>query len=160
MRFTTISMLILIVTLDLSATNAVAKDEVYRWVDENGVVHFGDRPDGQSNAEPVDIQTSRGSSTQPSSAPLSTDTGQQQEPQPSYAQQRRDKRAEKRKETSEKQRAIAAGCAQRRQLIARLEPSARVMVELEDGSVIRMDDDERLKTLGEAKTYVADKCDK
>ena len=154
MRITTISMAVLIVVLVLSATNAVAKNEVYRWVDENGVVHFGDRPDGQTNAEQVDIQKSPISSTLSSPPPVSTNTIQE----PSYADQLRDERAEKRREAAERQQAIAQGCAQRRQLVAQLEPSPRVMVQLEDGTVTRLDDNERLETLDEAKAYIAEKC--
>lgn len=155
MRIATILMAVLVFTLVLSATDAIAKDEIYRWVDENGVVHFGDRSDGQAGAEKIKVQENR-SSGQAASAPVSTDTGQQ----PSYAQQRRDERAEKHKEAAEKEQAIAAGCEQRRQLVAQLEPSTRVMVRLEDGTVTRMDDNKRLDTLGEAKAYIAENCDK
>ncbi len=155
MRIATILMAVFVFMLVLSATDAIATGEIYRWVDENGVVHFGDRPDGQTGAEKIDVQENR-SSGQASSAPVSTDTGQQ----PSYAQQQRDERAEKRRETAEKKQAIAAGCEQRRQLVAQLEPSTRVMVRLEDGTVTRMDDNKRLDTLGEAKAYIAENCDK
>ncbi len=155
MRITTIPMAVLIVMLVLSATNAVAKNEVYRWVDENGVVHFGDRPDGQTNAEQVDIQKGPISSTLSSPPPVSTNTIQE----PSYADQLRDERAEKRREAAEQQQAIAEGCAQRRQIVAQLEPHTRVIVQHEDGTVTRMDDNERLETLGEAKAYIAENCD-
>ena len=156
MRIATILMAVFISILVLSATDAIAEDEIYRWVDENGVVHFGDRPDGQAGVEKIDVQENRSSSTRASSAPVSSDTGQQ----PSYAQQQRDERAKIREETAEKEQAIAAGCEQRRQLVAQLEPSTRVMVRLEDGTVTRLDDNERLETLAEAKAYIAENCDK
>ena len=155
MRIATILMAIFISILVLSATDAIAKDEIYRWVDENGVVHFGDRPGGQAGVEKIDIPESQINSTQPTSAAAATDTSQP----PSRAQQQRDERAEKRKEAAEKKQAIAAGCEQRRQLVAQLEPSTRVMVRLEDGTVTRMDDNKRLETLGEAKAYIAKNCD-
>jgi hypothetical protein len=156
MRIATILMAIFISILMLSATDAIADDEIYRWVDENGVVHFGNRPDGQAGVEKVDIPEARINSSQPAATTASGDTS----PEPSYAQQRRDERAEIRKEAAEKEQAIAAGCAQRRQLVAQLEPSTRVMVRLEDGTVTRMDDNKRLETLAEAKAYIAEKCDK
>jgi hypothetical protein len=34
------------------------------------------------------------------------------------------------------------------------------MVEYEDGTVVRLDDNERLKTLDEAKAYIAENCNK
>jgi len=155
MRIATILMAIFISILVLSATDAIAEDQIYRWVDENGVVHFGDRPGGQAGVEKIDIPESQINSTQPTSVAAATDTSQP----PSRAQQQRDERAEKRKETAEKKQAIAAGCEQRRQLVAQLEPSTRVMVRLEDGTVTRLDDNKRLETLGEAKAYIAENCD-
>jgi hypothetical protein len=160
MRIAIIFMAILVTALGFSAPDAVAKDEVYRWVDEDGVVHYSNLPGEQDNAEPVTIRKSRGLSNQPASTPAAADPTQLEEPQPSYAQQQRDERARIRKEAALRSQEIAAGCAQRRQLVAQLEPSTRVMITLEDGSVIRMDDNERLETLAEAKDYIAEKCDK
>ena len=159
MRIAIIFMAILIAMLGFLATDAVAKDEVYRWVDEDGVVHYSDLPGGLNNAEPVTIRESGGLSGQAPSTSAQADTNQFGEPQPSYAQQQRDERAEIRNEAALRAQEIAAGCAQRRQLVARLEPSTRVMVRLEDGTVTRMDDNIRLETLGEAKDYIAEKCD-
>jgi len=160
MRMAIILVAVLIGALGLSATNALAKDEVYRWVDEDGVVHFGDLPDEHSNAETIDIRNSQGLGAQTQSGAAQQDTGQQQEPEPSYAQQLRDERAEYRREAAEKQRDIDAGCEQRRQIVANLEPSTRVIIRLEDGTVTRMDDNKRLETLAEAKDYIAEKCNK
>ena len=156
MRIATIFTIILFATLVLLAAQAVANDEIYRWVDENGVVHFGDRPDGQTNSEVIEIKSDPGTSVPAYSAPTATDSSQQE---PSAAQQIRIDRAEKRKEAAEKQEAIAAGCEQRHQLVAQLEPSTRVIVEYEDGTIGRLDDNERLETLAEAKAYIAEKCD-
>jgi len=157
MRFVTILMTVFIATAALMATDATAKDEIYRWVDENGVVHFGDRTEGRADVEQIDIRNGNRSS----SAPASADTNQQQEPQqPSYAQQRRDERAEIRKKAAEEEKDLAKGCAHHRQLVAQLEPSTRVMVTYEDGKVVRMDDNERLKSLTESKAYIAENCNK
>lgn len=158
MRISTVSIAIFIATFALLATDAMAKDEVYRWVDKDGVVHFGDRPAGQTNAEKIDVQTDSGKAT--SSVPATANPDQQQEPQTSYAQQRRDERAEVRKATAEKDKDLAAGCAHHKQLVSQLEPSTRVMVEYEDGTVIRMDDNDRLKKLAESKAYIAENCNK
>lgn len=158
MRTTTIFMAILSATVILLATDAIAKDVVYRWVDENGVVHFGELPDDQANAEAVEIHASPPSSSQSASPPVLIQSSQQQESEPTYAQQRRDERAKNRKEAAMRQQDIDAGCQQRRQIVANLEPSTRVMVQGEDGEVRRLDDNERLESLDEAKAYIAEKC--
>ncbi len=148
---------IFLTALVLTATDATASDNVYRWVDEQGNVHFGDKPPEKTQAEVVDIQPGPAISSQrvAEAAPATTDA------QPSRAQQQRDEREVRRKEDAVRQQALAAGCAQRQQLVSQLEPSTRVMVkDKETGEVTRMDDNERLKVLGEAKAYIAENCRK
>ena len=150
----------IIVILALSATHAVAKEEVYRWVDENGVVHYGNMPDGHANAELIKIHKNPNSHIIPLSQPESTDTSQQQDPEPSYAQQQRDERAKKHKEAVEKKAFLAAACEQQHLVVTTLEPMTRVLVHREDGTVVRMDDNDRLEKLHTAKTYIAENCRK
>jgi len=163
MRYVTFYLAIMLAVFVFTATDAKAADEVYRWVDENGDVHFSDQPPKQVKSEVIDIRPSTGIGTQPAEntnadADTSTPAGAEQ---PSRAQQQRDERAEKRKEDAEKQSALAAGCAQRYELVSQLEPSTRVMIkDKESGEVTRMDDNERLKVLGEAKDYISKNCKK
>ena len=53
-------MCLLVVTFLVNTSDVAA--EVYKWVDEKGNVHFGDRP-GDSKAEKIDIKESAGSPT-------------------------------------------------------------------------------------------------
>ena len=46
-----------IIVISLLATVAVQATEIYRWVDEKGAVHFGDRPTTQA-AEKITINNS------------------------------------------------------------------------------------------------------
>jgi hypothetical protein len=57
-------MRILLVLLLLVASAAVAKEEVYKWVDENGVVHYTDKPpsDNAAPAKLPPLQTYKGGS--------------------------------------------------------------------------------------------------
>ena len=89
MRFVTFYLAILMATFMISATDAMAADSVYRWVDEDGNVHFSDQPPGNTDSEVIDIKPSQGVDPQPV-----TDSTTQAEPeQPSRAQQQRDERA-------------------------------------------------------------------
>lgn len=150
-------MTVFMVACVLTGTDAMAKDTVYRWVDDQGVVHFGDRPANSENAEKIELQTRKAEITQPVSD-VERDAIYAQPAAPSRAQLQRDERAKSRQEAAILADAVAAGCKQRRQIVAQLEPSTRVMVKGEDGEVYRMDDDERLKTLDEVKAYIAQKC--
>ena len=160
MRIATNIMAVLFATLLFLAMDVMAGNEIYRWVDENGVIHFGEQPPEKGNAQNVSVQQSAGIDANPSTDATPANPEAPLEPQPSVAQQRRDERAEKRAEREENERIIAAACAQRRTLVSQLEPSTRVMVRMEDGTVTRLDDNVRLETLNEAKTYIANKCEK
>jgi len=142
------------------APQSAAQEEVYHWVDENGVVHFGDRAPQQKEAEVISIPQSSGISTQPSSDPDPVNPADAQVPQPSVAQQIRDERAEARREREAKAEVIAENCKKARNDISQLEPSPRVNVTHEDGTVTRMDDNDRLETLAKAKDFVAEHCNK
>jgi hypothetical protein len=147
-------MSVYIATFAFLAADAMAKDTVYRWVDDNGVVHFGDNPGSGDSTEVVDIPRHRVTAT-PEAEKTSAIPPIEE---PSYAQKQRDERRKSREEAAEIQQAVDAGCAQRRQIVAQMEPSTRVMVEDEDGNIIRMDDNDRLEMLAEAKSYIAKKC--
>jgi hypothetical protein len=158
MRIVTIMTAVLIASLANSATDAMADEEIYRWVDENGVVHFGDMPPENSNAELLSVEQRKSSDTPSTSGSAAAEPDQFAEPQPSIAQQLRDERSLKRKEFEENKKMKDEACAQRRSIVAQLEPSTRVMIKLEDGTVTRMDDDLRLETLNEAKNFIAENC--
>jgi hypothetical protein len=160
MRFVTFFMIIFIGTLTMWAPQSAAQNEVYRWVDENGVVHFGDRAPEQKDAEKISIPQSHGISAQPSADPAAVDPTDAQDPQPSVAQQLRDERAEARRKREEKAEVTAGNCTKARQVVSQLEPSPRVIVKNQDGEVTRMDDDYRLETLGKAKAFIAENCEK
>ena len=157
MRSATFFMAFLLATLVMTPTDGKAQDTIYRWVDEDGVVHYTNQPNDRAGSEIISMKDDGGESSQATAAPAEPVSNQPTAP--SIAQQKREARAEQRRQAAEQQAAIAEGCAQRRQLLARLEPSPRVMVEYEDGSVARMDDNERLEMLAEAKAYIAEKCD-
>lgn len=159
MRIAAMSMVLVLGAGMFTMTGALAKDEVYRWVDENGVVHFGDQPDAAANAEVIEIKESPATSGQ---APAAATTGAGSNAdgaEPSYAQRLREERAAKRKEAAEQRKTVDGNCKRSREVVAQLEPSPRVNVTHEDGSVTRMDDDERLRVLNEAKAFIAENCE-
>jgi len=160
MRIAKMILALLIVTLAILATDAIAEDQIYRWVDENGVVHFGDQKPSNTEAEMVTVEKHTSTGVPSPSESDSPYASPALEPEPSAAQKIRDERAKKRAEATERQRVIDEACAQRRTIVSQLEPSTRVMVRLEDGTVSRMDDNVRLETLNEAKSYITQNCEK
>ena len=157
MRISTILMVVITTIFLLMAAEARAYGEVYRWVDENGKVHYGDHPPQKADAKTVDIEIPPASGVEPlPDSPYAVDEADKNEP--SYAEQQRTKREEKRKSAMKSKAELEDACAQRREVISQLEPSPRVMIRTEDGEVQRMDDGVRLKSLTEAKDFLAKNC--
>ena len=142
-----------LIVLGLSSGFVMAKEEIYRWVDKDGVVHFGARADAPADAEPVKIN--KNPDYTPAEPQQSSDPTSQE---PSYAQQQREERTRQRQEVAQKKAELAKKCDRHRQVVAELEPRPRVIVEQEDGSVVRMDDNERLKRLKASQDFIAKNC--
>ncbi len=153
MRIANTMTAVLIVVLAILATDAGAEEKIYRWVDENGAVHFGDMPPDNVDAERIKAVPDT-VSVEPST------TLPQSESQPSLAEQLRQERANQRAERQKQEQALQEACAQRKALVEKLEPSPRVIVETKDGEIKRLDDDVRLETLNEARAFIAENCDK
>ena len=156
MRVATYFMIISIGTFTMWAPQSVAQEKIYRWVDDNGVVHFGDRLPEQADVEMISIPQSQ---PQPSVGSAPVNQEETQDPKPNIAQQLRDERAEARREKEAEAKVTAKSCEKAREVVSQLEPSPRVNVTHEDGTVTRMDDNDRLETLGKAKTFIAENCD-
>jgi hypothetical protein len=118
MRSVTIITAIICATLLLSARVALASEEIYRWVDDNGTVHFGKQAPGNTKAEEVDIQQNQTGIVPSVPVPEPPSSDQQAEPQVSYAQKRRDERAKQREENAEREEITRAACAQRRKIVS------------------------------------------
>ena len=116
---------ILTLTLLLAVVPGVAMSaSVYKWTDENGVIHFGDQQPTGSNAERVDVRS--GTSTSAS--------GNRQSPQERLQniQERQSDEAEQRKESAveearRKQR--EANCATARSNLDLIDRNARIRIE-------------------------------
>jgi hypothetical protein len=144
------------------AVPAAAQEEgrqMYRWTDENGVVHFTDqRPPGQA-VTVIDIPAS---SSQPASnlpqgegpAVDSPDNAEQLSP----ADQRREEMATRREVILAAREKNAKACADARAELDRLEPNRRVFFTNEKGEVERMDDVVRTDKVAEAKAYIEENC--
>lgn len=157
MRSTTVLLTMLLASLTLSTTIVLAEETIYRWVDKDGVVHFSNRPEGHENAEIIDIKSERGTGPEADPEPSSPyDTN----PEASYAKEQHEERVRARKLAAEKQREMDVLCKNNRERVATLEPVTRVLYEQEDGSVIRMDDNDRLEKIAESKAFIAENCDK
>ena len=156
------------ILLGVTSGNTIA-DEVFRWTDENGVVHFGDRPpEGQQTQTIVVPQTHRSGSA---GAGLSHDAdrpvndrnaadvpGEQDTAPLSLADQKREQIATDRRERRETREETERMCAKHRQRLTQMEPARRVFYTDENGQSVRMDDDVRMDLIEEDKAFIAKNC--
>jgi len=161
---------VLVLAAGLASVSVLA-NEIYRWTDENGVVHFGDRPPEGQQAHAIQVPESQPSDTSdsgftadeqesPPSAETDSTSAAEEEAVPlTAAQARREKMAEDRKERREAQAEMDLMCQKHSKRVEQIEPYRRVYYTNEQGESVRMDDDLRIELVDESKAYIAENCD-
>jgi hypothetical protein len=145
----------------------MAADAVYKWVDDDGAVHFGAHvPDGFKGTR-IDLQPNTVNTVRPvkkevidTDLPATAVPGMAESdiPELSIAEQKRQTRAENRRKNAEEAQKRENECAIMHQQKATIEPSTRVMVDDGNGEMRRLDDEERADTLKEANDFIAKNC--
>ena len=153
MKIGTQACLLLLITL-VSAGPAAAEN-IYRWVDDNGVVHFGGEPPINAEATLITADLGTGGLGATTAEDRSNDAGEEDI---SYAEKQRRERAEQRQKQAEANAERQRECESMTQRVAALEPSPRVILKDADGNPTRMDDDARLDLLEEARSYLSANC--
>ena len=153
--------------LGVISGNAVA-NEVFKWTDENGVVHFGDRPPEGQKTQIIDIpQAHTRANPSPDDAQPGSDSsaadatslpGEEEAAPLSLADQRREQIATDRQEKREAREETERMCAKHRQRLTQMEPARRVFYTDETGQSVRMDDDVRMGLIAEDKAFIAENC--
>ncbi|PHQ23924.1 DUF4124 domain-containing protein [Marinobacter guineae] len=144
---------ILTLTLLLAVVPGVAMSaSVYKWTDENGVTHFGDRQPTGAKAERVNVRSGTSSDA----------AGKKQSPQERLQdmQDRQEGEAEKRQETAveearRKQR--EANCATARSNLDVIDRNARIRIE-EDGEQRYLSEEEIAEKRAEFERIAEENC--
>ena len=169
-RCTIIPWLLLALVTGLVSTHSLA-GEIYKWTDENGLVHFGDRPPQGQQAQSISTpeaawpdgdETESAPDTQeaaPADASMDTATDEEEPVPLTAAQARREKMASDRKERAEAQAELELMCQKHSKRLTQMEPARRVFYTNEEGESVRMDDDLRMELIAEDKSYINENCD-
>jgi len=140
--------------LSLAVTGAATASDIYKWTDEDGNVHYTDRPEGVQ-AERVGIDSSR------------TDQNRVLE----MAQARVDAQAdaveakdaaaastaEQEKLHAENER-LERNCKTARERMQQLVSGRRLYSRVEDGQRVYLDDDERLAAREKVENLISENC--
>ena len=145
----------------LLAAAPIAMAEVYRWVDEDGVVNYSQlKPEGQKGerATAVDTRASR----LPRSAETETSSEAEADgPKLTEAQQKMldDLKAKEAEREAQVAEIRADNCDKSRAVLDRLTRSNRIRVRADGGGERVMAEDERQRRIDEAQRGIATNCD-
>jgi Domain of unknown function (DUF4124) len=134
----------------LLALAVPAFGQVYKWVDEKGVTHYGEAPPQGKPATEISNKVVPGSA----GARPAEDLGEkdrefrQRKIQADAAQEKQQQEAVRRQEL----------CNQQRDLLARLKQSGRTYTLNEKGERVYMDDAERDASIARQEKFVAEQC--
>lgn len=126
---------------------------IYRWVDAEGKVHYGDRPPAGQESSAVTV--SPGPATDP-------DRGARAEKQRRLLEAIEAERAERELEEADADRArqeLAARCTNARRTLANLERANLVYTTDESGERAYVGDDERARAIDQARAWIRKHCD-
>lgn len=149
------TLLTLAALLMVAGSPAFAADTIYKWVDEQGTVHYGERP--PEGVDAVEVLVSQVSERDPADNPYASATTADPD-QPSVAQQRREERAERIEQQRQEDARLGAACQAQRARLEQLVPRSKVILQNADGTSRMLDDDERLAMIEEAQTFVDENC--
>ena len=152
--------------LCLLCLSGPALGEVYKWVDEDGVVNYSAQPPGNQDATAVDTpdqprktttDATAGAAADPAGGRKATaeDIADATRPDPAPAAEPGNQDTDSSQLTEEEQ---VAECQRSRQIIAEVEPRTRVVVTDSEGNSQRLSDTERLALLEEKRAYIAENC--
>jgi hypothetical protein len=130
---------------------------VYRWVDEQGRTHFGDRPPPTGDAQEMQLPRSPASST--GDASFTEDRARARRKLLEYFD---DKRAEEKAaaERAERERAArAAGCRDARQALQRYSSAGRIFRPTADGGRAYLSAEDRDALIERLEAQIAQLCE-
>ena len=137
----------LVCSVALASSPLMADNNIYKWVDANGITHFGAQPPANVKSEEVQPKvyapsTPAPSPTKPEAAPA------------------KDTAAEKPKEmVTISAEQIAKQCNDAKQRLQQLESSPRLMTRAPDGQMQRVPEEERQKMIADERARVTEYCE-
>jgi len=139
----------------LAFTSNVCADEIYKWTDENGNVHYEDRPSGSPSEERLQFSYNRTSSD------AVQKRVQAQRDMTAARQDAREEAAEDKKTRGEEQAAAdqkAANCQQYRAQLKTMLESRRLYREDASGERVYLDDSARADAREKAEDLIKENC--
>ena len=136
----------------------VAADQIYRWVDENGVVNFTQQKPRDADAEAIVTNTGAPRVVDETAAPAPTSAATGENLSPEQEKMLEGLRAAERARQDEIAQIKADNCQQSRDVLARLTLKDRIRIKGPDGEYTIMPEDERQQRISKAQENIALYC--
>ncbi len=131
----------------LALSSSVMASQVYKWVDAQGVTHFGAQP---PQGQPAEVLNTATPPPRPTPAAAATS-------EPSGESEQRQIDRQVKKQVAEQEAERQRYCTTLRTNLAQLQNNPRVRVE-EDGEMRRLREEERQERITETSQKIADTC--
>ena len=147
-------MLTTVAALAMVTTSPLTAETIYKWVDETGTVHYGERPPEGVDAELVSVTSGRSSDNEdPYAETRATQAAQKQ------AEAERMVEASAALEQQQQEQArIEAACAAQKSRLEQLIPRSKILLQNPDGTSRMLGDQERLDMIEESQKFVEENC--
>lgn len=136
----------------LGFTSCAALAQVYKWVDEQGQVHYGARPPAGQSADQVRIQAAP-----PPDPHLQQRLERSKKQQQSWAEERQEKNEQK-AEAAQAAAKREQRCKQARSRLSGLQQSSRIYTTDPDGKRQYYDGAKRQSAIEQARSLVSEYC--
>ncbi len=134
--------------------------EIYRWVDENGIVHYSEvPPSSNQQAEIRDLPATPEEIGEIPPAGIDFDgDGTGGAEAAAAAELKRQQLAESREQLQDEQEALTMACNRARSRLQQIEPNRRVYFTNEEGETERMNDDQRVAEVAQLHEFLDRNC--
>lgn len=128
-------------------------DEIYKWVDEDGVTHYSQQPPPSGDAARVGVDTPPEEEVQRERQEME-ETGERLEAQ---REERRETEEQAREDASEREQREQR-CADLRSSLEKLTENRRLLVPDGEGGVRRLPEEERQERVTERRRQIEEEC--
>ena len=135
----------------LALSSSVMAGQVYKWVDAQGITHFGAQPPQGQSAETLNTAT-------PPPRPAAAEASTPVEPEPSGESEQRKIDRQVKQQVAEQEAERQRYCTTLRTNLAQLQNNPRVRME-EKGEVRRLNEEERQARISETQQKITETCD-
>lgn len=142
--------ILIVCSLALTSAPLYADTTIHKWVDSNGVTHFGSEP--PKNTKSVEVEPRVYAPSTPAvAADKTTESKAEDKPKEPATEQPKEM-------LTISPEAIAAQCQNAQQRLQQLEANPRLMTRTADGQMQRVPEEERQKMMDDERARIKDNC--